>query len=98
MIVGVGLSYSGQWWRWGIRGHVPVAVGLGLAGELGNRVDVSEGPAFIGVNCGCGRHSAKNGGQVSLGIPHRIEGYDRVSFHSYGRDTRCVQGCGNQST
>jgi len=71
VVVGAGLSYSGQWWRRRGRGHAPVVVRLGRGGELENRVVVDQGPAFGGVGSGDGRY-ANWSGWASWGISRGI--------------------------
>ena len=65
--------------------------GVGLLG-------VGEGPAFVGVDSGGGRHIFSLDAMVSPGIPCGIAGRCRVSFRSCGQDTRCDQGRGSRST
>jgi len=106
VVVSAGLSYSGQWWRkccrWGFpsigcgAGDAPVVFEFGHGGEF-RVVVVSEGPAFIGVGSGGGRH-ANFGGPASRGSPRGTAGRDRGSFRNCGRDTKYGQGRGNRST
>ena len=49
-------------------------VGLGCGGEFGSAAAASEGPAFVGVDSGGGRHAASFGVRVSPDIPRGIGG------------------------
>jgi len=65
--------------------------GVGLLG-------VGEGPAFVGVDSGGGRHIFSLEGMVSQGIPRGIAGQCQASFRSCGQDTSYHPGLGNRST
>ena len=49
-------------------------VRLGCDGKLRGAAAASEGPAFVGVDRGGGRHAASFGGPASPDIPHGIGG------------------------
>jgi len=99
VIVGMGMSYSGQQWgRCGGR-NTPIVVWLGRGREFGNGiVVVGEGPAFVGVDRGGSGHIANFGGQVSQGTPCGTGGGGRVSFQSCGLGTRYDRGRESRST
>ena len=69
VIIGMGMSYSGQRRRRCGRRNTPIVVRLGHGREFGNGVVVTEGLAFIGVDRGGSGHIANFGGQVSQGTP-----------------------------
>jgi len=86
MVVGAGLSYSGQWrggcWRrgipsvhgGGIGGEAPVVIVIGHHGKFKvGLLDIGEGPAFVRVESGSGgRANWKRWGRVFRDIPREI--------------------------